>query len=65
MRKLGYLVLSLWAGLAAADPAPILLKPARVFDGVDPKPHEGWSVVVRGDGSRQPGRAVAPPPTQP
>lgn len=30
------------------DPA-ILLRPARVFDGVDPRPHEGWSVLVRGE----------------
>lgn len=27
----------------------ILLKPARVFDGVDPKPHEGWQVLVQDD----------------
>ena len=33
---------------AAPDPA-YLLKPARVFDGTDPKPHEGWTVLVRGD----------------
>jgi imidazolonepropionase-like amidohydrolase len=30
------------------DTRPILLKPARVFDGVDVKPHEGWVVLVRG-----------------
>jgi len=28
---------------------PILLKPAEVFDGVDPHPHAGWSVLVEGD----------------
>jgi imidazolonepropionase-like amidohydrolase len=33
---------------AVADPAYVL-KPARVFDGLDPKPHEGWVVIVRGD----------------
>jgi imidazolonepropionase-like amidohydrolase len=33
---------------AAPDPV-YLLKPARVFDGVNPKPHEGWVVVVRGE----------------
>jgi imidazolonepropionase-like amidohydrolase len=27
----------------------VLLKPARVFDGVTPKPHEGWVVHVRGE----------------
>jgi imidazolonepropionase-like amidohydrolase len=26
-----------------------VLRPARVFDGIDPEPHEGWVVVVRGD----------------
>jgi imidazolonepropionase-like amidohydrolase len=37
--------------LAAAPTAaePILLKPAQVFDGVDPHPHAGWSVLVDGD----------------
>ena len=34
------------ATAAAAD--PILLKPAQVFDGVDPHPHAGWSVLVDG-----------------
>jgi imidazolonepropionase-like amidohydrolase len=38
----------------AADPAapatrPLLLRPARVFDGSTPKPHEGWVVLVRGE----------------
>jgi imidazolonepropionase-like amidohydrolase len=28
---------------------PILLRPARVFDGVNPVPHEGWQVLVDGD----------------
>src|SRR5581483_4566882 len=28
---------------------PIVLKPARVFDGTAPQPHEGWVVVVRGE----------------
>jgi imidazolonepropionase-like amidohydrolase len=38
--------------LAAAPSAaePILLHPAQVFDGVDPHPHAGWSVLV--DGSK-------------
>jgi imidazolonepropionase-like amidohydrolase len=37
---------------SAAVPAaaePILLRPAAVFDGVDPHPHAGWSVLVDGD----------------
>jgi imidazolonepropionase-like amidohydrolase len=48
------------ATTAARDPA-YLLKPARVFDGVDPKPHEGWTVLVRGDKIEAVGPAVAPP----
>jgi imidazolonepropionase-like amidohydrolase len=27
----------------------MLLRPARVFDGAAPKPHEGWVVLVRGE----------------
>ena len=27
----------------------ILLRPEHLFDGVDPRPHRGWSVLVRGD----------------
>src|SRR5262245_21697674 len=33
----------------APDDRPVVLKPARVFDGVEVKPHEGWVVVVRGN----------------
>lgn len=36
-----------------ADPLPVakpvLLKPDRVFDGINGKAHEGWVVLVRGD----------------
>jgi imidazolonepropionase-like amidohydrolase len=28
---------------------PVVLKPARVFDGTAPRAHEGWVVVVRGE----------------
>jgi imidazolonepropionase-like amidohydrolase len=45
---LAFLLLVLAAPAAAQD-APTLLRPARVFDGVNPRPHEGWSVLVRGD----------------
>ncbi len=34
---------------APATAATILLHPARVFDGVNPQPHPGWSVLVEGD----------------
>jgi imidazolonepropionase-like amidohydrolase len=59
------LLAALFVGLAAtpalADPAAYLLKPARVFDGVDPKPHEGWAVLVRGDKIEAVGPSVPTP----
>ena len=48
MRRLILLLLVLLLP-AAASAEPILLKPARVFDGVNPTPHDGWSVLVDGD----------------
>jgi imidazolonepropionase-like amidohydrolase len=50
--------------LLVATPAaaePILLKPAQVFDGVDPHPHAGWSVLVDGDKIAAVGPNVAAP----
>jgi len=50
MRLLALFALLLAAAApASAEEPPILLHPARVFDGVDPRPHGGWSVLVRGD----------------
>ena len=45
------LTLSLIAVLIAAPAVAdtVLLHPAQVFDGVNPQPHEGWSVLVEGD----------------
>jgi imidazolonepropionase-like amidohydrolase len=37
------------APAAAQPPGAIVLRPAQVFDGVDPRPHPGWSVLVEGD----------------
>jgi imidazolonepropionase-like amidohydrolase len=48
MRRLILLLLALLLP-AVASAEPILLKPARVFDGVNPTPHDGWSVLVDGD----------------
>jgi imidazolonepropionase-like amidohydrolase len=42
-----FLTAALLASPALAD--TILLRPARVFDGVNPQPHEGWQVLVEGD----------------
>ncbi|HEY0147673.1 MAG TPA: amidohydrolase family protein [Allosphingosinicella sp.] len=47
---------------AAQEDAAILLRPARVFDGIDPRPHEGWSVLVRGDRIEAAGANLAVPP---
>ena len=50
------------ASLATAATAePILLKPAQVFDVVDPNPHSGWSVLVDGDHIAAVGPNVAAP----
>jgi len=54
----------LFAGLLAAAPAladPILLRPARVFDGIDAAPHEGWQVLVDGDRIAAAGPNLAAP----
>ena len=49
------------AAQSAAPPSAILLRPARVFDGVDPRPHAGWSVLVRGDRIEAVGPNLAAP----
>jgi imidazolonepropionase-like amidohydrolase len=46
---------------AAAEPGATLIHPARVFDGVDPRPHEGWSVLVVGDRIAAAGPSIAAP----
>ncbi len=42
------IIMALMLGGATA-PAPILLRPAAVFDGLDGRMHMGWQVLVRGD----------------
>src|SRR4051794_11465260 len=47
----------------AQDTRPVVLKPARVFDGVTPVPHNGWVVLVRGeriDGAGPEGQVKVP-----
>src|ERR1700756_4307488 len=46
-RLIPFLIAVLIASPALAD--IFLLNPARIFDGVSPQPHEGWSVLVEGD----------------
>jgi imidazolonepropionase-like amidohydrolase len=48
MRFILLLILTLLPMPAAAQEI-VLLRPARVFDGVTRTPHEGWQVLVRGD----------------
>ena len=48
MRRLLLVLLTIILA-APASAEPILLKPARVFDGVNPAPHQGWSVLVDGE----------------
>ena len=43
------LVLAQAAAASAAPPVSVLLRPARVFDGVDGVAHAGWRVLVTGD----------------
>src|SRR5690348_3004357 len=43
----------------AAEPGPeareLVLRPARVFDGMEAEPHPGWIVVVHRDGTLEGG----------
>jgi imidazolonepropionase-like amidohydrolase len=46
---LALLLILLPCSAQTQTPQAVLLRPARVFDGIDPRPHEGWSVLVRGE----------------
>jgi imidazolonepropionase-like amidohydrolase len=55
---------ALLAALSLAAPGAadtILLRPAQVFDGVNPQPHQGWSVLVEGERIVAVGPNVAAP----
>jgi imidazolonepropionase-like amidohydrolase len=57
-------IASLLLSLGAATPSladTLLIRPARVFDGVNPTPHEGWSVLVEGDRIAAVGPKLAAP----
>lgn len=60
MRLLIALIFLILAWPASAQ--DILLRPARVFDGVDPRPHAGWAVLVRGDRIAAAGPGLEAPP---
>ncbi|HEX8532688.1 MAG TPA: amidohydrolase family protein [Allosphingosinicella sp.] len=55
------MLLAFSAPAAAQEQRVLLLRPARVFDGVDPRPHQGWSVLVRGDRIEAAGPQLAVP----
>jgi len=59
IRKLILLALLCSAAPAFAD--TLVLKPSRVFDGVNGQPHANWSVVVEGDKITSAGPNVAMP----
>ena len=67
MRALALVAVLAVPSLALSQPAaapPVLLRPARVFDGVTAAPHAGWVVLVRGERIEAAGPAAsvrAPP----
>ncbi len=61
MRFLLALILLVFAHPAAAQEPLVLLRPARVFDGVSPTARVGWSVLVRGDRIEAVGPNIAAP----
>lgn len=52
-------VLASFAAPLSAE--PVVLHPAQVFDGIDPHPHPGWSVLIDGDKIRAVGANIAAP----
>jgi len=63
MRFIIAVAVAVAGAVAPAAAEPILLKPAQVFDGVDPHPHPGWSVLVDGDKIAAAGPNIAVPPS--
>jgi imidazolonepropionase-like amidohydrolase len=61
MRRLFLFMLAVLLGAPALADA-ILLRPAQVFDGVNPAPHPGWSVLVEGDKIAAVGPNLTAPP---
>ena len=55
------LALLLSAPAAAQQSEAVLLRPARLFDGIDPAPHPGWQVLVRGERIEAVGPNLAAP----
>jgi imidazolonepropionase-like amidohydrolase len=60
MRRLILIVAALLIAAPVAA-GPILLRPAHVFDGVNPAPYAGWQVLVDGDRIAAAGPNIATP----
>jgi hypothetical protein len=59
---LALLVLAAPAAAQTVQPARrVLLRPARVFDALSERAHDGWTVLVSGDRIEAAGPAPAPP----
>jgi imidazolonepropionase-like amidohydrolase len=61
MRFLIAMAIALASPAAAQTNGAILLKPAQVFDGVNPQAHPGWSVLIEGDKIAAAGPNIAVP----
>jgi imidazolonepropionase-like amidohydrolase len=61
MRFLIAMASALASPAAAQTNGAILLKPAQVFDGVNPQAHPGWSVLIEGDKIAAAGPNIAVP----
>jgi imidazolonepropionase-like amidohydrolase len=48
-------------GNVPATATPVVLRPARVFDGITPEAHQGWVVVTRGETIEAAGPAASTP----
>ena len=60
-RILTSLLLALAAPATAVAQPALLLRPERVFDGIDPVSHVGWQVLVRGERIEAVGPSLAVP----
>ncbi|WP_396592826.1 amidohydrolase family protein [Brevundimonas sp. R86498] len=61
MRLILILLTLSFASVAAAQDV-LVLRPDRVFDGVSPRPHTDWTVMVRGQRIEAAGPGITPPP---
>ena len=60
MRRLTLFLIALLLATPAFAEA-LWLRPARLFDGVNPTPHEGWTVLIEGDRIAMAGANISAP----